>query len=74
MISPTLLYRGTLTTSSATLVTTNGGGTTVVSSIVVANKTATASWFSLVVDGMFIAYQMRIAGKLTLSLDVNSRF
>lgn len=70
MISPTLLYRGTLTTSSATLVTTNGGGTTVVSSIVVANKTATASWFTLVVDGMYIAYQMPIAGNQTITLDV----
>lgn len=70
MISPTLLYRGTLGSSAATVATTSVNGQTTINSIVVTNKTANARVFSITVGGVYFAYLMPIAAYQTITLDV----
>ena len=70
MISPTLLYRGTLGSSAATVATTSVNGQTTINSIVATNKTANARVFSITVGGVYFAYLMPIAAYQTITLDV----
>ena len=70
MISPTLLYRGTLGSSAATVATTSVNGQTTINSIVVTNKTANARVFSITVGGVYFAYLMPIPAYQTITLDV----
>jgi hypothetical protein len=69
-IVPSLLYRGTLTNANATLKTTDAAATTIVTSIVATNKTATAGWFTVTVNGFYLAYQMPVAANQTITIDV----
>jgi hypothetical protein len=69
-VSPSLLYRGTLTNTNATLKTTDAIATTVVTSIVATNKTASAATFTISVNGFYFAYQMPIAAYQTITIDV----
>lgn len=69
-VAPSLLYRGTLTTTNATLKTTDAIATTVVTSIVATNRSSTAGWFTVTVNGFYLAYQMPVAGNQTVTIDV----
>lgn len=69
-VVPSLLYRGTLTNTNATLKTTDAIATTAVTSIVATNRTATAGWFTVTVNGFYLAYQMPVAGNQTVTIDV----
>ena len=69
-VVPSLLYRGTLTNTNATLKTTDAAATTIVTSIVATNKTATAGWFTVTVNGFYLAYQMPVAANQTITIDV----
>lgn len=69
-VAPSLLYRGTLTNANATLKTTDAAATTIVTSIVATNKTATAGWFTVTVNGFYLAYQMPVAANQTITIDV----
>lgn len=70
MISPTLLYRGTVAASATTVATTVGNGTTTINSIVATNRTANARVFSITAGGFYLAYQMPLAAGQTVTLDV----
>lgn len=69
-VVPSLLYRGTLTNTNATLKTTDAIATTVVTSIVATNRSSTAGWFTVTVNGFYLAYQMPVAGNQTVTIDV----
>jgi hypothetical protein len=70
MISPTLLYRGTLGSSATTVATTTTNGQTTINSIVATNKTANARVFSITVGGVYFAYLMPISAYQTITLDI----
>lgn len=69
-VVPSLLYRGTLTNTNATLKTTDAIATTVVTSIVATNRSSTAGWFTVTVNGFYLAYQMPVAVNQTVTIDV----
>lgn len=70
MISPTLLYRGTVAASATTVATTVSNGTTTINSIVATNRTANSRVFSITAGGFYLAYQMPLAAGQTVTLDV----
>lgn len=69
-IVPSLLYRGTLGNTSTTLKTTDSNATTTITNIVASNRTSTAGWFTVTINGFYVAYQMPVAGNQTVTLDV----
>lgn len=69
-IVPSLLYRGTLGNTSTTLKTTDSNATTTVTNIVASNRTSTAGWFTVTIGGIYVAYQMPVAGNQTVTIDV----
>lgn len=69
-VTPTLLYRGTLTGSSATLATTAAGATTVLTSIVLVNTHTASETVTLTIGGVAVVSAMPVAPSQTVSIDI----
>ena len=65
-----VLFRGAASTSSATLYTTPSSTTTVVTNISVANTTATAATFTILLDDVELQKDSTVAANTTAYIDL----